>query len=260
MKITRVLLAANDNPIYYQFWNPLSKIYDDKFNIDPTLILMGEPEDVERLGLSREHGDIIVQQPHPEHHLGWQSAWSIFWFMKMYPDDVFCTLGIDQLPLSSLLISDVPASYSDDTYLMLVDDGYLPSHWSDEEGTSPTSFHIMKGSIANKVYGFEENFHDEIDKIANSGIKPFYEGENKWGLDESYASHKLREYRNKGGNIVSASIFKQICEKRIECCRTNEIPYDENKLKDGWYGDAHFCRPYSKHKEYIDKMLSMITK
>lgn len=258
MKVTRVLLAANDNPIYYQFWNPLSQVYAEKFKIEPTLILMGEPEDIERLGLSQQFGEIIVQQPHPGHHLGWQSAWAIFWFMKMFPEDVFCTMGIDQIPLSPMLISDVPANYSNETYLMLVDDGYLPSHWEDEEGTSPTSYHIMKGSIANDVYRFEESFHDEIDKIADAGIKPYYDGVNKWGLDESYSSHKLRQYRELGGKIISSRFFKQVCEKRIECCRTNEPVYDLSFLRDGLYGDAHFCRPFNDHKDYIEQILKNI--
>lgn len=157
-----------------------------------------------------------------------------------------------------MLISDVPANYSNETYLMLVDDGYLPSHWEDEEGTSPTSYHIMKGSIANDVYRFEESFHDEIDKIADAGIKPYYDGVNKWGLDESYSSHKLRQYREAGGKIISSRLFKQVCEKRIECCRTNEPVYDLSFLRDGLYGDAHFCRPFNDHKDYIEQILKNI--
>lgn len=261
MKITRVLLAATDNPLYWQFWNPVSRIYKENFGIQPTLIWLGKESDVERLGLSEEWGNILVQPPHPKYDIGWQAAWSIFWFMIKYPDDVFCTMGIDQVPLSKILIHDSVSFIPDSSYLMLASDAYKPSYWKTDGGTSPTSFHVVKGSLANQVYGFDMDFHAEIYKLANSGIDPYYDkGESKWGLDESYASHKLRKFNYCGGSVISSDMFSTICERRIECCRDNETPYDEDKLKSGWYGDAHFCRPYSRHKAYIDRILSLIPK
>lgn len=258
MKVTRVILVANDDPKYYQFWNPISKIYKLNFGISPILILFGNNADIYRLKLCDHYGQIIVQEPMSKHHIGWQSTWAMFWFMKIYPDDIFVTMGIDQVPLSNLLIKDLPREYSDDTYLMLADDGYAPQHWSLPSGTSPSSFHIVKGSVADEVYGFEPTFEAELDKVANAGIVPYYDKDNKWGLDESYSSHKLRQYWDGGGRVVSGNLFNVICERRIECCRLNEAPYDENKLKMGWYGDAHFCRPVSEHQVYIDKLLSLI--
>lgn len=261
MKVTRVLLAATDNPIYYQFWNPVSRVYAEKFGIKPTLIWIGKAEDIDRLELRSDHGNIIVQEPDPRFDIGWQSAWSIFYFMKLYPDDVFCTMGIDQVPLSPILIRDIPNNVSDDAYLMLADDAYMPSHWIKQGGTSPTSFHIVKGSIACKVYGFEETFKSEIEKIESSGIRAYYhEGGANWGLDESYSSHKLREYAKKIGNVISKNIFSTICARRIECCRTQETPYDMNLLTQNWYGDAHLCRPFSDHKNYIETLFDNIPK
>lgn len=257
MKVTRVLLAANDNPDYSQFWNPLSRIYKENFGIQPTLVWLGEAPDIERLGLSSEFGNILIRKPHPEHHIGWQSAWSIFWHMKFYPDDTFLTMGIDQVPLSKLYF-EILKAFDDDSYVMLADDGYPTSNWA-TGGTSPTSFHVCKGSVASKIYGFDELFHVEIDKISNSGIKPYYEAMgNKWGLDESYASHKLREYRDLGGKVECRSMFKYICDMRIECGRINETSYSRDRLKAGAYGDAHLCRPFVAHKEYIETMLKLI--
>lgn len=259
MKVTRVILASTDNPLYYQFWNPLSRVYVEKFGIKPTLVWLGKNDDIERLSLSREHGEILVQEPHARYPIGWQSAWAIFYFMRLYPNDTFCTLGIDQVPLSPWLIRDIPSVIPDDTCLMLVDDGYAPSHWVQEGGTSPTSFHFMTSAIASKIYAFEDSFHKEIEKIMNSGIKPYYaEGGIYWGLDESYASHKLREFVASGGRVKNASMFKAICDRRIECCRINEAPYEDKTLQAGWYGDAHLCRPFSDHRIYIENILNLI--
>lgn len=259
MKVTRVILSSNNNPVYSQFWNPISQVYAEKFGITPTLVWFGKEQDVQDLKLSRIHGEIIVQEPDLRYHIGWQSAWTIFYYMKFYPDDVFCTMGIDQIPLSPLLIRDIPSTVPDDTYLMLADDAYTPSHWAKPGGTSPTSFHIMKGSIANKVYSFEDTYYKELQKIFSSGIHAYYEegGEN-WGLDESYSSHKLRQYADAGGKVDSKSIFKFICERRIECMRCNEPDYSESMLMSGGYGDAHLCRPFLVHKTYLEKMFKLI--
>lgn len=258
MKVTRVILCANENPIYHEFWNPISRIYAENFHIKPTLIWFGAAEDIHRLGLSDEWGNIVVQKPNPNHHIGWQTAWAIFWFMSLYPNDTFCTMGIDQIPLSALLIRDIPSTTDDDSYLMLASNAYSPSHW-ENNGTSPTSFHMMKGSVACKVYGFEKTFDLEIEKLASCGIAPYYDkGFTKWGIDESYSSHKLRQYRHSGGKVDSLDIFKFICDRRIECCREIETPYDSVKLSEGWYGDAHFCRPFSSHEQYITQILNLI--
>lgn len=258
MKVTRVFLSANDNPDYSQFWNPISRIYKENFNIQPTLIWFGEPNDIERLGLSSEFGNIIIQKPCLDHDIGWQSAWSIFWHMKFYPDDIFITMGIDQVLLSKLYL-EILNGFEDDSYVMLAADGYSNSGWDYPDGTSPTSFHVVKGEVASRIFGFDETFQAELDKISNSGIKPYYENMgNKWGLEESYASYKLREYRDSGGKVEGQSMFKFICDMRIECCRTNEVSYSHDRLKRGVYGDAHLCRPFDDHKEYIETMLKLI--
>lgn len=260
MKITRVILASDSNEIYSQFWNPISKIYKENFDIHPTLVFFGTYNQSRELGLSEAHGDIHYQKPVLDHHIGWQTTWSLFWWMKKFPEDTFIIMGIDQVPLSKHLIEVVPAQYDEDSYLMLADNGYDPQHWSKPSGVSPSSYHIVKGSVAQKIYGFEDTFDAEIHKVASSGIPAYYGEEKRWGLDESYSSHKLRQYRDSGGKIHSASMFKDICQNRIECCRTKETPYDEGRLKNGWYWDAHLCRPVSDHKQYIEKLLSLIPK
>ena len=61
MKIDRVILSTNNNPIYYEFWNPLSKLYLDNFGIKPTLIFLGDKNEISSLKLSDEYGEIIHQ-------------------------------------------------------------------------------------------------------------------------------------------------------------------------------------------------------
>ena len=104
---------------------------------------------------------------------------------------------------------------------------------------------------------FEDTFEQEIEKICNAGVKAFWEDTaGRWGLDETYSSMKLREYK---GQINSLNNFGLLCERRIECERHKETPFDIDRLKAGWYSESHLCRPFTNHTEYITKMFNSIS-
>lgn len=268
MKINRVILASNENINYYPFWNPISKVYKENFGIIPTLIWFGSDSDIQRLGLNDEYGDIIVQNPHENFKTGWQTTWSLFYYTKFFPEDIITIMGIDQVPLSNMFLGEMIKNCGDDEYVMLIDDAYSPIYWENSNGTSPSAYHIAKGKTFNKVYQFEESFHKEVEKVYNDPIErdfnsncAFWQsGEEKWGLDESYSSKKLREYKRNGGNITPLSKFKLLADRRIECYRHQETIYNDDLLKSGYYSESHLCRPYTDHVKYIDRMISLIPK
>jgi len=258
MKIDRVILSSNNNPLYYHFWNPLSKVYFEKFNILPTLIWFGTKEEIKELGLSEQYGQIIISGHNENYPLPFQTTWALFYYTKLFPNDVCLTIGIDQVPLSGMFIKDMIKDFSGDSYNMLIADAYLPHHWSKEGGASPTAYHIAKGSTFNNIYKFENTFEAEIEKMCNSGVKAFWEDTaGRWGIDETYSSSKLREYK---GEINSLNNFGLLCERRIECERHIETPFDTDRLKAGWYSESHLCRPFTNHTEYITRMFNTISK
>jgi ribulose-5-phosphate 4-epimerase/fuculose-1-phosphate aldolase len=81
MKIDRVILVTNNNPLYYDFWNNLSFTYKEKFGITPTLVFFGEKEELDSTNLSREYGEIILQKK-IEGIPDWQYTWALFYFTK----------------------------------------------------------------------------------------------------------------------------------------------------------------------------------
>ena len=256
MKIDRVILASNNNPMYYEFWEPLSKVYREKLGIKPTLVWIGTEDEVSKLGLK---GEIIVIEPHPSYHIPWQTTWALFYCAARYFNDTSLIIGIDQIPLSGMFIRDMLEYVNPDAYVQMIDDAYLPNHWSLPNGSSPSSYHIAKGYVFNKVYGFEDKFQKEIEKVANSGIQALWENtEGRWGIDESYSCHKIREYWSNGGAVHTFGAFRKLEQNRIECCRNQEPPYDMNRLRTGGYSESHLCRPYSNHKAYIDGILANI--
>jgi hypothetical protein len=258
MKVERVILATNNNPLYYDFWNNLSFTYKKKFGVEPTLIFFGTEEELETLNLSKEHGTIIVQKPVPDIQ-PWQYTWGLFYFTKMFEDDVCAIMGIDQIPMGTYFLKDVIKDVPEDNYVMLIDDQYKMEGKSKftwyENGYSPSAYHIAKGSTFYDIYDFEDTFEEEIMKLQNMDIVTMWG--DKWGMDESYSCRTLMKYPYKR-RISALSKSSDFLKRRVDCYRNMEAPYNQVLLKNNFYIECHACRPYSEHTEYLDTMFNSI--
>lgn len=265
MKIDRVILSSNNNETYYGFWNSLSKVYLEKFKIRPTLVWVGNEQEIKDCEISDKYGDILIIEPNPNYPVSAQCTIANFYATRLFPDEVCFICGIDQVPLSQIFIKDLISDFNNQDYVMLISDAYLPNHWSNENGTSPSSYHISKGSSFNEIYNFDDSFFLEVNKIFELGTLEKYLNKSKnrvisedyWGIDESYFSYMLRGYHG-DVKIISKDYFKLLKERRIECFRSSETPYDLEKLKNGWYSESHLCRPYKNHINYIEKLFNEI--
>jgi hypothetical protein len=269
MKVNRVILSSNNNKDYFQFWNPLSKVYKEKFNITPTLIWIGTEEEMIDCKISNDYGDVIITEPNKKYTIASQCAWGSYWATQFFPNEVCFIWGIDEVPLSGIFIKDMVEEIQDDRYVMLISDAYLPDHWTIEYSSSPSGQHIALGSTFMDIYKFEKSFQDEIEKVFNSGTHEAYLSTHptgyypvimehpNWGTDETYYSHILRNYKG-DFEILSLNNFDLMRERRIDCERFYEIPYDLTLLKKGWYSQAHLCRPFDIHQNYIQNLFNNI--
>ncbi len=264
MKIDRVILSANNNEMYYPFWNIVSKVYKTKFGIDPVLIWMGSEQEKIDCNLSEEFGEIIICDFRVEGKLAWECTWTSFYHTKFFKDDVVMLMGIDQIPTGTYFLRDIISDLPDDSYVMLTDDAYIGSKWTkwDVGGISPTAYHIAKGDTFNKIYQFEDTLDKELEKINNLNLETMWAEETnnlKWGYDESYSSKVL--FNNKHNyNIIGLSKNREFNMRRIDCYRNIEVPYNIEALKNNFYIECHSCRPYKNHKKWIDTLVENIPK
>lgn len=260
MKLERVLLVSDNNPMYYDFWNNLSYTYKEKFGISPTLIFFGTSDELKRANLSEKYGEIKLGQPVPNVPI-WQYTWALFYNTKFYPNDTCAIMGIDQIPLGTYFLRDVIENVEDDNYVMLIDDQYkYEGKWKtkwDEGGYSPSAYHIAKGKTFNDVFQFEDTFEKEILKVKEANVPTMW-GDG-WGTDEAYSCRKLYEFPDRK-RISDLSKCRDFLSHRIDCYRNLEPPYDINKLQNNFYIECHSCRPYSRHKNYLDNMFKNIPK
>ena len=260
MKIDRAILVTNNNPLYYDFWNNLSYTYKEKFDITPTLIFFGDEEELNKANLSTEYGEILIEKKIPNIP-DWQYTWALFYFTKFYPNDTCIVMGIDQIPLGTYFFRESINFVDENNYIMLIDDQYkfenkYPKKW-DEGGFSPSAYHIGKGKTFNEIFTFEDTFESEVKKINSLNLKTMWG--NQWGTDEAYSCHKLLNFNDRH-RITDLSKSKDFLDKRIDCHRNFEIPYDLTLLNKNHYIECHACRPYHTHKDYLDNLFNNIPK
>ena len=111
MKVDRVILSSNNSKVYYDFWNPLSKVYKEKFGIIPTLIWVGTEEEKNNAGISSEYGEVIVVDPNPNYTIPSQCPWALFWATQFFQEEVCFICGIDEVPLSGMFFKDIIKEY-----------------------------------------------------------------------------------------------------------------------------------------------------
>tara|TARA_R110002110_G_scaffold401131_1_gene617885 strand:+ start:1260 stop:2039 length:780 start_codon:yes stop_codon:yes gene_type:complete len=257
MKIDVVTLSTNDNPMYYDFWEPLSKLWKTKFNIHPVLVYCGE----EVVSMSEEYGDVHYVPAVSGVDEFFPSTWGRFWIAKEYPDKICMTGDIDMAPISHDFFRESVASLDEGIYTHLNCDAYgfgNPNHWREHNQTLPAYYHVAKGSIFDEVYKFDA-WEDEIKKVFSyeyprfaKSSEPHLQQASKWCLDELYSTMKLREYENNGGKVETRLLHKPRLD-RISWS------YQEDDIIEGTYRDSHLLRPYSIHKKEIDKVLELIS-
>ncbi len=259
MKINYVTMGTNNDPLYYEFWEPVSKIWQIKFNICPILVFVGS-----KIEMSEKYGDVYYfdsVKGIPDYVL---SVWGRFFITKYFLDKICMTVDIDLAPISRKYIIDDIDNIDDDTYVHLKSGIYHPhkgehSIWKgdDESKTVPACYHVARGDIFNRLYQFLD-WEDEIKRLYNIKFSCPYSsipGRPKWALEELYTTKKIRE------NLTTMKFFfepEEYTNQTENICRSNWV-YDEQLVRDGYYMHAHLLRPYGKHKKQNDKLLDLIT-
>jgi len=116
MKIDYAIISSDSNPMYLDFWPIVSKLWKQKFNIEPILIYIDEEKDKE---ISEEYGTVLRLTPLENIPLYIQTLWSRYWLPSLYPNKTCIISDIDMLPLSKEYFIDKIKEIPDDKYVHL---------------------------------------------------------------------------------------------------------------------------------------------
>ena len=272
MKIDRVILTLNNNKTYTPSWNIVAPIWENIFNIKPTLIFNGTQEEFDSNNFDLSFGDYIildsipgVSEPNPD----WSVTWSLFWGASQYPDDVCLLSGIDQIPIGDFFFKEI-LKYDDDKFVIGFSDAYTNydintlGYFNTQTNVLYPSSHLAgKGKKFKEIYQILDNWEDEIVKVFNT--KDRYHLKNNfylnrlWGLDECYSSEMISIF-NKQEDIVHLGIFWDYWYKnRIDLNGRINHNFDIDLVKSGYYSEVT-CKGIEYHKDEIEMIINNINK
>jgi hypothetical protein len=250
MKIDRVILAVNNNKTYTRFWEIVSKVWKDNFDITPTLIFNGTKTEFEsnNFNISPEDYYIVERVPEvSESSPDWSVTWSLFWGVSKYPNDVCLLSGIDQIPLGDFFFRKV-SDVTDEKFVIGFSDAYktytkntLGYFNTATNVLFPSSHLVGKGKKFQEIFEIDEDWGSEIRKVYNSRgryhLKNKFHPVQLWGLDECYASEKISIFKNQD-ELVHFDIFWNYWHKnRIDLGENDNFNYDINLVKSGYYSE-----------------------
>lgn len=263
-----VALSCNEDPMYWQFWNSVSKQWKLKFGIHPVLFYYGSDNNK----LSEEHGTVVYHDALnaiPDYAA---AAWGRFWIAKLFPGKMCLISDIDMFPLSrKFFLQD--SNPKTDSYTHLNADAYCIGnfeYWKNDGASVPVCYHLATSEVLNSVYGFSDSFEEEMKKLLAWDYSEYKGGFSStpevhlqrasadnggiWGMDEMYSSSLLRKYLRAGGSFSSGQ--RVLPQQRL--CRSR-IQHQLSNFSAGTHIDFHSVRPYGSYAQEIDNILEVGT-
>ena len=244
MKIDLAIHSSDSNPFYLDFWPLVSKVWKQKFGIEPLLVYIDENHDIP---IDETYGKVIKMKPVKDVPVYLQCLWIRYWIPSQFPEKVCILSDIDMFPISKTYFVHQIANVSDEKYVHL-----NPNHQY-----IPSCYHVAKGKYYTQVFKLHSTWEESIrflhslDMGTPHSIK---EGEimHQWGVDEHYATECLRTYPDQ-------SLFVLIPRKHQRIDRTQWV-YSPHLMRRDVYADSHSVRPYSHPtvKMLVDKLLEDI--
>lgn len=259
-----VTLSCNDSPVYWEFWNPVSRHWKQNFGIHPVLFYYGEYNS----NLSTEHGTIVYQEYIPNVPDYVAATWGRFWVTKHFPNKMCLISDIDMFPLSRKFFLEQSCPVKDE-YVHLNADAYHVGDfdcWKTNGITVPICYHLATSEVLHSVYNFSESYSIEMSKLLSQNYSEYQSGfavtnethlqdasaanGGMWGIDEMYSTSMLRSFHHAGGKVNTVNRIlpqQRLCRSRIQ--------YQLSSFGLGSHIDFHSLRPYSQHKDVIEEIV-----
>jgi hypothetical protein len=238
MKINYVILSSCTDKYYLDFWPIVSKIWKNLLNVTPVLALMtNEDSDF------YEDGFGIVKK---FKLLDGYSSQLQSQIVRLYLPKLlngYCLISdIDMAPLQKSYFENPSIGLNEDEFVVYSSDN--PECLA--ENMYPMCY-ILSHSKNFEIFHNNEEWNIFLDKLSNLNLG--------WSTDQKYLYDCLKKYDLNKVKLLDRGWYAGGASKRVD---RGWWGYNEEQLKNGFYIDSHLLRPYSSHKEEIDKLVSLI--
>ena len=262
MKIDKVIMSCDDKRYYLDFWPLVSKVWKLKFNIHPVLILFG---DKKKLNVSEEYGTVVEFNVLKDIPSYLQALWVRYWYPITEPETTWAISDIDMFPMSRHYFIDILKNIPDNLFV----------NTNADKTFFPSCYNIAKGKVFKEVLELPDNWEESINIVNNiaktkkdmtmthtpNAIHKYEPSTNNepfhlWGVDEAYACSQIAKFADQS-RIKRVERPGGFCHRRLD--RSSWKPEDD-KILNEWYNDCHSIRPYSEHKQEIDRVVNLLLK
>jgi hypothetical protein len=277
MKIDKAIFGVDDS-YFLEFWPLQSKICKEILGIEPVLFyICNEDSDFYNDG----NGLVKKIKKVDNINTGLLACIVRMYGSKYFPEDVCLTCDLDMLMINKDYFVNQIKIYDNNSLVIYSSDAYdlnrpeaielfksEPFPFTQEMYNYP--YNAAKGKTFNKILDIDCSFEDFVRR--HNSYKTGYH--YMWMIDEFYfadcvnnKAHGVEVNKLKRGYTSPWIANRRIdrgnfpvqleFEGEIEMQKKYGI-YDEQKLRDGYYIDVNCCRPYSKYKNEIDKIVNLV--
>lgn len=237
--IDRVILTSDANPTYLQFWPLVAKAWKQIIGIQPTLFLISDAD----LDIDTTIGDVI-RVPRIPGISSANQAQVMRLLAPLYFEDEICLISdIDMLPLNRDYFVNSVADIPDDMFVVYRNKAYGNSE------RFPMCYNAGKGYLFKSIFNIESIA--EIPTRIKAWIDWWVStGGTAWDTDEVILFTHVRKWNRFKTNCVFLHHDSMMPHRIDRAC----WQYDEQKLKQRYYIDAHMVRPLDKYYKEIKKL------
>lgn len=231
----KFLVSCDNSPMYAPYWPHLKRHLENRFGWTAQCLFVGDERDPMLKRLRNEAGsDSITVLPKIEGQGIWVAAWARYYLAKSCaPDEVVCTLDVDQFPISKRMF--LLAGDPGEDYQVLVNRGesfrnpnadmnkptYVRGRRSPPKSIIGAGYHVARASTFCDVHQFHDDWSQEIQRMADASGILFTMDKNHsdgsaplFGLEESWGTANIRRWMFAGGNVQSPLGFQWFIKKR----------------------------------------------
>jgi hypothetical protein len=229
---TKVIFSSDENPLYSQFIEPVSKAWEN-LGFEPICIKLTKEEcfvDTEIVPLGNQAQIVRVLYP------------------SLFPNDKFIVSDIDMLPLRGEYFKKVSEEISDyETIVNASADAYPVT-----QEKFPMCYYAGYGKIFSTITGVSSK--EDIGKV----IADWFKRGNGWNTDEVCFFQNLKKAVLE--EKVKTKLFKRgwIQGRAIARIDRDIWRYDNESLRQHHYIDSHMLRPFDQHVDQLRPLFESV--
>jgi hypothetical protein len=231
MKVDYAVISSDNNPLYKDFYPIVAKRWFD-LGIKTYYVNITDNDSLEQT----EFGIIHNIKKIKNIPSSFQSQ-VVRIFVANFIDANLLMSDIDMLPINGDYYNQYNNEFNGENIILFSGQPYNDTPYF------PMCYVLASSKILKSVLGFSKvSFEKYCKKLAE-----YYT--IKWNADEHFVYDMFKQHPN------ILKIKNRDFSRRIDRVYWH---YDINKLKQGYYIDSHMLRPYSLHREQIDKLVNDI--